>query len=62
MSSCGADLVAGVLGPGGCLVVEGTGFEAAVQDADELVGELAQRCMVTDAAGFLLVVAGAGAG
>ena len=28
--------------PGGVLVVAGTGFEAAVQDADEAVGELAQ--------------------
>jgi hypothetical protein len=28
--------------PGGGLVVEGAGFEAAVQDADEPVGELAE--------------------
>src|ERR1017187_10441589 len=31
--------------PGGCLVVEGAGFEAAVQDADEPVGEFAQGCV-----------------
>jgi hypothetical protein len=30
-----------VVGPGGVLVVEGAGFEAAVQDADESVAELA---------------------
>jgi hypothetical protein len=27
------------VGPGGCLVVGGAGFEASVQDADEAVGE-----------------------
>jgi hypothetical protein len=48
-----------VLGPGGCLVVEGPGFEAAVQDADEAVGELAQRGVVLYAAGAELVVVGA---
>ena len=41
----------GVVRPGGCLVVEGAGFEAAVQDADEPVGELAQRGVVFGAAG-----------
>jgi hypothetical protein len=30
-----------VVGPGGVLVVEGAGFKAAVQDADESVAELA---------------------
>jgi hypothetical protein len=42
--------------PCGRFVVAGTGFEAAVQDADESVGELAQRGMVFGAAGFELVV------
>jgi hypothetical protein len=31
------------VGPGGVLVVEGSGFEAAVQDADVAVGELPER-------------------
>ena len=30
-------------GPGDGLVVEGAGFQAAVQDADEPVGQLPQR-------------------
>ena len=30
-----------VVGPGGCLVVVGGGFEAAVEDADEAVADLA---------------------
>jgi hypothetical protein len=50
------------LGPGGCLVVGGAGFEEAVQDADEPVGELAQGGVVLGAAGTLGVVEGAGAG
>src|SRR6266516_1801862 len=54
--------VLGVMGPGGGLVVGGAGFEAAVQDADEPVGELAQGGVVPGAAGALLVVVGAGAG
>ena len=62
MSSCGLGFVAGVLRPGGCLVVEGAGFQAAVQDADEPVGELAQRRAVAGPAGAELVVVGAGAG
>ena len=49
-----------VLRPGGGFVVEGAGFEAAVQDADEAVGELAQGGVVPGAAGTLVVVAGAG--
>ncbi len=48
--------------PGGFLVVEGAGFEAAVQDADEPAGELAEGGVVVGAAGSLLVVVGAGAG
>ena len=59
MSSC--DLL-GVVRPGGCLVVEGAGFEAAVQDAGQAVGELAQGGVVFGAAGSLLAVVGAGAG
>jgi hypothetical protein len=46
--------------PGGCFVVAGAGFEAAVQDAGEAVAELAEGGVVTGAAGALLVVAGAG--
>jgi hypothetical protein len=38
------------LGPGGVLVVSGAGFETAVQDADEAVGELAECCLVADVA------------
>src|SRR4029453_18372802 len=52
----------GVMRPGSCLVVERPGLEAAVQDADEPVGDLAQGGVVVGAAGSLLVVVGAGAG
>ena len=38
-----------VVSPGGVLVVVRAGFEAAVEDADEAVGELAQRCVVAGA-------------
>src|SRR5260370_36599360 len=48
--------------PGDCLVVEGARLEAAVQDADEPVGELAQGGIVLSAAGALGVVEGPGAG
>jgi hypothetical protein len=51
MSSGSLDFFAGVLRPGGGLVVERAGFEAAVQDADEPVGELAQRGPMTGPAG-----------
>src|SRR5712692_1868796 len=51
-----------VVRPGGGLVVEGPGLEAAVQDADEPAGELAQGSVVLGAAGALGVVQGAGAG
>ena len=48
--------------PGGVLVVCGAGFQAAVQDADQPVAELAQRGAVALAAAAQLVVIGAGAG
>src|ERR1035438_6061304 len=48
--------------PGGFLAVESAGFEAAVQDADEAVRELAEGGVVVGTAGSLLVVVGAGAG
>src|SRR6266567_5210473 len=51
-----------VVGPGGGLVVESPCLEAAVQDADEPVGEFAQGGVVLGAAGALGVVQGAGAG
>ena len=51
-----------VLGPGGGLVIEGAGLEAAVQDADEPAGEFAQGRVVLGAAGAFGVVEGAGAG
>src|SRR5215217_3283275 len=47
-----------VVGPGGVLVVDGVGFEAAVEDADEAVGDLAQRGLVADAAVAELLVVG----
>src|SRR5215472_7164496 len=56
MSSC----CRGVVGPGGGLVVEAAGLQAAVQDADEPVGELAWCCLVADVAGCEGVVVGAG--
>ena len=40
----------GVMRPGGCLVVAGAGFTAAVQDADEPVGEAPQGVVVPGAA------------
>src|SRR4051812_47039771 len=51
-----------MLRPGCRLVVDGAGFEASVQDANEAVGEVAQCGVVAGAAGALPVVAGAGAG
>ena len=38
------------VGPGGCLVVEGAGFEASVQDADEPVRKSAECVVVFDSA------------
>jgi len=49
-------------GPGGGFVVAGAGFQAAVDDADEPVDQLAQCGVVFDAAGFELVVVDACAG
>ena len=49
--SSGERLRVFVPGPGGGLVVEGAGFEASVQDADEPVGDAAQGGVVLDAAG-----------
>src|SRR6266487_489144 len=62
MSSCSLFGFRRVLRPGGGLVVEGAGLEAAMQDADQAVGELAQRGVVADSAAAELVVVGAGAG
>jgi hypothetical protein len=52
--------VCGGVWPGGCLGVVSAGFQAAVQDADEAVAELAEGSVVARAAGTLPVVAGAG--
>jgi hypothetical protein len=41
--------------PGGVVVVEGAGLEAAVEDADEPVGETPQGVVVAVAIGALLV-------
>ena len=49
-----------VVCPSGVLVVAGAGFQAAVQDADQPVGELAQRGVVGLAPGAELVVVGTG--
>ena len=49
------------MGPAGGLVVGGAGLEAAAEDADEAVAELAQRGAVADAAAAELVVVAAGA-
>ena len=50
------------MGPGGGLVVEGSGLEATVQDPDEAVPELAQGGVVAGAAGADVVVVGPGTG
>jgi hypothetical protein len=42
--------------PGGVFAVEGAGFEAAMEDADEAVGESAQGVVVVVAGCALLVV------
>jgi hypothetical protein len=52
----------GVVVPGGVFVVGGCGLKAAGQDADEAVGELAQRGLVTDVAVAQLLVIGLGSG
>jgi putative transposase len=48
--------------PGSVFVVWGLGLEAAVQDADEPVGELAQGGLVSDVSAAELLVVGAGSG
>src|SRR6185437_9518449 len=48
--------------PGGGLVVGGAGLQASVQDADEAVGEPAERVVVVVSFGALLVVEGACSG
>jgi hypothetical protein len=53
------DLVGGV--PRRWFRVDGAGGEAAVQDADQAVAQLAERGVVAGAAGARLVVVGAGA-
>ena len=61
MSSC--DLVGGLsVGPGGVFVVGGSVFEAAVEDADEAVGEGSECLMVAVAGCSSLVVEFSGAG
>ena len=47
--------------PGEVLVVEGVASQAAVEDADEPVGEGAERLVVGGAAGTLPVIESAGA-
>jgi hypothetical protein len=51
-------ILLGVVGPGDVLVVELAGLEAAVQDPDQPVAELAERGVVSGAAGAELVVVG----
>ena len=55
-------MLLGVVGPGGVLVVAAVGLEAAVQDADQAVAELAQGGVVAGPAGAQAVVVGAGSG
>jgi hypothetical protein len=50
------------MGPGDGLVVGRSSLEAAVQDADESVAELAQGGLVTSAALTKLLAVGAGSG
>src|SRR3954454_7270016 len=57
LSSSGAQVV-----PGGVFVVGSVGLQAAVEDADEAVRELAQRGLVAGAAGAELLVVGPGPG
>jgi hypothetical protein len=47
---------------GGVLVVDGAGLEAAVEDADEAIGELAECGVVVGAPASELVVVGPGTG
>jgi hypothetical protein len=55
-------LILVVVFTGGVLVLDGAGLEAAVEDAHEPVGQLAEGGVVALAAGTELVVAGAGSG
>ncbi len=50
------------MGPDGCLVVEGVGFQASVQDSNEVVSEPAEGVVVLDAVGGEFVVEGSGDG
>jgi hypothetical protein len=61
VSSCGLLLVE-VVAPSGLLVVADAGLEAAVEDADQPVGELPQRGVMPDAPSPQGVVVGAGPG
>jgi len=54
MSSSGCRVVT----PGGVFVVAGLGLEAAVEDADEAVGELAECGLVADVPVAELLVMG----
>ena len=51
-----------MVGPGSMFAVEGAGPEAAMQDLDQAVAELAQRGLMTGAAGAELVAIGPDAG
>ena len=62
MSSRVGQFVLAVVRPSGCFVVAGVCFEAAVEDADEPVSELAECGVVADVAVAELPVVGAGTG
>ena len=51
-----------VVSPGGVLAVVRAGCEAAVEDADKAVGELAQRCVVASTSPSEFVVVSASSG
>jgi hypothetical protein len=51
-----------VVAPGGVFVVGRVGPQAAVEDADEAVGDLTQGGLVADVAGAELLVVGTGSG
>src|SRR5258708_32243296 len=60
MSSRSLDFLAGDLRPGCGLVVGGAGFQAAGQDADEAVGQVAERGAVDGAGSPVGVITGTG--
>src|SRR5205807_969238 len=60
--SSGGVLILVVVCPGGGLVVEAAGLEAAMQDADQPVAELTQGGVMAGTAGAELVVVDPGAG